>query len=183
MLLKRFELTFSLQLTWKSTIPSWVVMGIFIKFLYVQGHSELSQNNSLINETSSLKWNIAKILFTDRTRLAYVSAAVVGAGTAVFFVWWWWTRRQRHRPPSKWRKVGELSDLICFPVKSLGPIRVNSMECTMLGLKSGWMRDRTLMVIDLDGQFITGRQMPRMVQVRWIFFVMLFMHAWLYSEF
>ncbi|XP_001605008.2 mitochondrial amidoxime reducing component 2 [Nasonia vitripennis] len=102
----------------------------------------------------------------DRTRLAYVSAAVVGAGTAVFFVWWWWTKRhQRHRPPSKWRKVGELSDLICFPVKSLGPIRVNSMECTMLGLKSGWMRDRTLMVIDLDGQFVTGRQMPRMVQV------------------
>ncbi|XP_023246819.1 mitochondrial amidoxime reducing component 2 isoform X2 [Copidosoma floridanum] len=101
----------------------------------------------------------------DRTRLAYVSAAVVGAGTAVVLVWWWWTRRQRYRPPNKWRKIGELSDLICYPVKSLGPVRLHSMECTQLGLKSGWMRDRTLMVIDLDGQFVTGRQLPKMVQV------------------
>ncbi|XP_058804398.1 mitochondrial amidoxime-reducing component 1 [Phymastichus coffea] len=98
-------------------------------------------------------------------RAAYVSAIVVGAGTAVFLVWWWWSKRQRERPPLKWRKVGELSDLICFPVKSLGPVRLNEFECTQLGLKFGWMRDRTLMVIDLDGQFVTGRQYPRMVQI------------------
>ncbi|KAG7198382.1 hypothetical protein KM043_005773 [Ampulex compressa] len=104
-------------------------------------------------------------MIMDKTRLGYISAAAVGAGTAVFFLWWWWTRRQRERPPSKWRKVGELSDLVTFPVKSLGPIRVTAMECTPLGLKSGWLRDRTLMVIDLDGQFVTARQMPRMVQV------------------
>ncbi|EFN87759.1 MOSC domain-containing protein 1, mitochondrial, partial [Harpegnathos saltator] len=97
--------------------------------------------------------------------LAYVTAAAVGAGTAVFFIWWWWTRRQKHQPPSKWRKVGELSDLCVFPVKSLGAVRLTSMECTLLGLKSGWMRDRTLMVIDLDGRFITARQLPKMVQV------------------
>ncbi|XP_012288201.1 mitochondrial amidoxime reducing component 2 isoform X3 [Orussus abietinus] len=98
--------------------------------------------------------------------MAYVTAAAVGTGTAVIFVWWWWTRKyKRDQPPSKWRKVGELSDLITFPVKSLGPIRMTEMECTTLGLKSGWLRDRTLMVIDLDGQFVTGRQLPAMVQV------------------
>ena len=102
---------------------------------------------------------------TDRTRLSFVSAAVVGAGTAVFLVWWWWSRRQKDRLPTKWRKVGELSDLICFPVKSLGPARMNELECTQLGLKHGWMRDRILMVIDLDGQFVSGRQYPKMVQV------------------
>ncbi|RLU24163.1 hypothetical protein DMN91_004373 [Ooceraea biroi] len=101
----------------------------------------------------------------DRTRLAYVTAVAVGAGTAMFFIWWWWTRRQRPQPPSKWRKVGELSDLITFPVKSLGPIRMTAMECTVLGLRSGWLRDRTLMVIDLDGHFVTARQIPKMVQV------------------
>ncbi|XP_033210913.1 mitochondrial amidoxime reducing component 2 [Belonocnema kinseyi] len=101
----------------------------------------------------------------DRSRLAYVTAAAVGAGTAGFFIWWWWTRRQKDQPPSRWRKVGDLSDLICFPVKSLGPVRMTEMECTPLGLKAGWLRDRTLMVIDLDGQFVTGRQLPRMVQV------------------
>ncbi|KAH0955314.1 hypothetical protein HN011_003520 [Eciton burchellii] len=83
----------------------------------------------------------------------------------MFFIWWWWTRRQKPQPPSRWRKVGELSDLIAFPIKSLGPIRMMEMECTILGLKYGWMRDRTLMVIDLDGHFVTARQLPKMVQV------------------
>ncbi|KAK9297085.1 hypothetical protein QLX08_009100 [Tetragonisca angustula] len=104
-------------------------------------------------------------MILDRTRLTYVSAAVVGAGTVVVFFWWWWTKRQKERPPSEWRKVGELSDLVVYPVKSLGPVRVNSLECTKLGLKSGWLRDRTLMVIDLNGHFVTGRQWPKMVQV------------------
>lgn len=101
----------------------------------------------------------------DRARLAYVTAAAVGAGTVMVFLWWWWTRKQGEKPPSKWRKVGELSDLVAFPIKSLGPIRLTSMECTPLGLKSGWLRDRSLMVIDLEGHFVTARQQPKMVQV------------------
>ncbi|XP_046422993.1 mitochondrial amidoxime reducing component 2 isoform X2 [Neodiprion virginianus] len=101
----------------------------------------------------------------ERSRLAYATAVVVGAGTAVALVWWFWTRRQKEQPPKKWRKVGELSDLIVFPVKSLGAVRLNTMECTPLGLRDGWLRDRTLMVIDMDGHFVTGRQLPRMVQV------------------
>lgn len=105
------------------------------------------------------------IHFSDRTRLAYVTAAAVGASTAMFFIWRWWTRRQKSQPPTKWRKVGELSNLVAFPVKSLGPLRVSAMECTTLGLKYGWLRDRTLMVIDLDGHFVTARQLPQMVLV------------------
>ncbi|XP_043500666.1 mitochondrial amidoxime-reducing component 1-like isoform X1 [Polistes fuscatus] len=101
----------------------------------------------------------------NRTRLAYVTAAAVGAGTAVFFIWWWWNHKKKYQLPTKWRKVGELSDLVTYPVKSLGPIRYTTMECTTLGLKVGWLRDRTLMVIDIDGHFVTARQMPKMVQV------------------
>lgn len=105
-------------------------------------------------------------MIIDKMRLAYASAVVVGAGTAVFFLWWWWTgKRKEQKPPAKWRKVGELSDLIAYPVKSLGSVRVTAMECTSLGLKSGWLRDRTLMIIDLDGHFVTGRQYSKMVQV------------------
>ncbi|XP_011868219.1 PREDICTED: mitochondrial amidoxime reducing component 2 [Vollenhovia emeryi] len=101
----------------------------------------------------------------DRTRLTYVTTAVVGVGTAVFFIWWWWNRRQKPQPPSKWRKVGELSGLTVYPVKSLGAVRMTEMECTTLGLKSGWLRDRTLLVIDLEGRFLTARQLPKMVNV------------------
>jgi len=106
-------------------------------------------------------------VFSDRTRLTYVTTAAVGVGTAVFFIWWWWNRRQKIQPPSKWRKVGELSDLTVYPVKSLGPVRMTEMECTTLGLKSGWLRDRTLLVIDLEGRFLTARQLPKMVNVRY----------------
>ncbi|XP_076236968.1 mitochondrial amidoxime reducing component 2 [Calliopsis andreniformis] len=104
-------------------------------------------------------------MIMDRTRLTYVSAIAVGAGTVVVFLWWWWTKKQKDQLPTQWRKVGELSNLVAFPVKSLGPIRMTSMECTKLGLKSGWLRDRTLLVIDLNGHFITARQWPKMVQV------------------
>ncbi|XP_018368957.1 PREDICTED: mitochondrial amidoxime-reducing component 1 [Trachymyrmex cornetzi] len=101
----------------------------------------------------------------DRTRLTYVTTAAVGVSTAVFFIWWWWNRKQKPQPPSKWRKVGELSDMVVFPVKSLGAVRMTEMECTTLGLKSGWLRDRTLLVIDLEGRFLTARQLPKMVNV------------------
>lgn len=125
--------------------------------------------------------------FSDRTRLAFVTAAAVGAGTAVFFIWWWWTKKQKPQPPSKWRKVGELSDIMVFPIKSLAPIRMTEMECTILGLKSGWLRDRTLLVIDLEGRFITGRQLPKMVNVReatkfsLFFYIIIFYNSFNYS--
>lgn len=105
-------------------------------------------------------------LISDRARLAYITTALVGVGTTVFFILWRWTKRQQPRPPSKWQKVGEVSDLIAYPIKSLGPIRMNSMEGTILGLKSGWMRDRSLMVIDRRGRFVTATQIPSMVLVR-----------------
>ncbi|GAB1865840.1 MOSC domain-containing protein 1, mitochondrial [Camponotus japonicus] len=101
----------------------------------------------------------------DRTRLAFVTAAAVGAGTAAFVIWWWWIKKQKPQSPSKWRKVGELSDIMVFPIKSLGIIRMKEMECTKLGLRSGWLKDRTLMVIDLEGRFLTARQLPKMVNI------------------
>ncbi|KAL2727345.1 mitochondrial amidoxime-reducing component 1 isoform X1 [Vespula squamosa] len=132
-------------------------------YLLLTGKNITLTNSSIY---SDLRFKVsAATMITDRTRLAYVTAAAVGAGTAVFFIWWWWSRNQKYRAPSKWRKVGELSDLATYPVKSLGPIRYTTMECTMLGLRVGWLRDRTLMVIDLDGNFVTGRQLPKMVQV------------------
>jgi len=90
----------------------------------------------------------------------------VSAGTAVFVIWGWWTKKQKLQPPSKWRKVGELNDIMVFPIKSLGIIRMKEMECTTLGLRSGWLKDRMLMVIDLEGRFLSARQLPKMINVR-----------------
>ena len=42
---------------------------------------------------------------------------------------------------------------------------MDSVECTNLGLKSGWIRDRILMVVKEDGPYITARKFPHMIHV------------------
>jgi uncharacterized protein YcbX len=61
--------------------------------------------------------------------------------------------------------VGEVSDLLCFPIKSCGVIRLEEFECEQIGLQKGFVRDRTFMVVKIDGEFVTGRQHPKLVQV------------------
>jgi uncharacterized protein YcbX len=74
-------------------------------------------------------------------------------------------KRQTHSG-FRWRKVGEISDLLCFPIKSCGWIRSDEFDCTQIGLQKGAMRDRTFMIVrSSNGEFITGRSYPKLVQV------------------
>lgn len=66
----------------------------------------------------------------------------------------------------RWRKVGEISDLICYPIKSCGPIRIKNIYCNELCLQDGNLRDRVFMAITPEGQFITARSQPRLVQIQ-----------------
>lgn len=66
----------------------------------------------------------------------------------------------------RWQKIGEVSDLLCFPIKSCGWIRINEFECSQIGFVSGNLRDRVLMVVRSDsGEFITARGYPTLVQI------------------
>lgn len=44
-------------------------------------------------------------------------------------------------------------------------IRLDEFECVQIGLQKDNVRDRTFMVVDKDGNFVTGRQYPKLVQV------------------
>lgn len=56
-----------------------------------------------------------------------------------------------------------VSDLIIFPVKSCGPIHVNSFELGRFGPQG----DRRWMLVEADsGQFISQRQCPRMTLIQ-----------------
>ena len=103
---------------------------------------------------------------TDHSRIVWITVSGIGTGVAVFLATKWWKRRNRFIAPTNWRKVGEISELLIYPVKSIGPIKLEQMECTILGPKFGWLRDRTLMVTNLDGVFVTARQQPRMLLVK-----------------
>lgn len=66
----------------------------------------------------------------------------------------------------RWRKVGEISDLICYPIKSCGSIRLKTVECNELCLQDGNLRDRVFMASTPEGQFITARSQPKLVQIQ-----------------
>lgn len=100
----------------------------------------------------------------DRARLCLAPAVLVGLGTLFISLRWLWGKRKA-RPPTLWRKVGEIAEIFVFPVKSLGPVRLDETECTIVGCKSGWLRDRSLLVVDDGGRFVTARKCPKMVQI------------------
>ncbi|MDX1692953.1 MAG: MOSC domain-containing protein [Ketobacteraceae bacterium] len=54
-----------------------------------------------------------------------------------------------------------LSELFCYPVKSLGEISLEQATIDRFGL----CQDRRWMVVDDNGHFLTQRQLPRMVAV------------------
>lgn len=67
---------------------------------------------------------------------------------------------------NRWRHVGELSELYCFPIKSCGPIREKTLKCTNLGVENNFLRDRTFMVLlSSNGKFTTARQYPKLVHI------------------
>lgn len=87
-------------------------------------------------------------------------AAGIAYGTVKLF-----RRIQCDRPPTKWRKVGEISQIYCFPVKSCGPIVLDEIECGKLGSHYGEIRDRVFLVVRPSGEFVTARTYPKMVVI------------------
>ncbi|XP_055616613.1 mitochondrial amidoxime reducing component 2 isoform X2 [Toxorhynchites rutilus septentrionalis] len=101
------------------------------------------------------------------TRTIVVVAAGVGVATLAGYSIYKLVRKYlENRPPKRWRKVGEITDLNIFPIKSCGAIRMSSIDCTKIGPRVGLLRDRVFMVIKTDGNFITGRAYPTMVMIK-----------------
>lgn len=65
----------------------------------------------------------------------------------------------------RWRKVGVVSDLICYPLKSCRWVRVDSFDCTQIGIEKGSMRDRVFMVVRPNGNFVTAVAYPSLFEV------------------
>ncbi|XP_058064321.1 mitochondrial amidoxime-reducing component 1 isoform X1 [Anopheles bellator] len=116
---------------------------------------------------------LSKLLESDGPSWAPVRRAVcvavgacltVAAGYGVYRLLQY---RAANRPPREWQRVGEVSDLWIYPIKSCGAVRVRQFDCTDIGPAVGLLRDRTFMVVRSgDGTFITGRSHPTMVLVQ-----------------
>uniref|UniRef100_A0A8W7NZP1 Molybdenum cofactor sulfurase middle domain-containing protein n=1 Tax=Anopheles coluzzii TaxID=1518534 RepID=A0A8W7NZP1_ANOCL len=95
-------------------------------------------------------------------------AAGVGVATALGYgVYRLLQYRAAQQPPSEWHRVGEVSDLWIYPIKSCGAVRVRQFQCSPIGPQVGFLRDRIFMVVkSADGKFITGRSHPTLVLVQ-----------------
>uniref|UniRef100_A0A2A4J1D0 MOSC domain-containing protein n=1 Tax=Heliothis virescens TaxID=7102 RepID=A0A2A4J1D0_HELVI len=99
----------------------------------------------------------------------YVTASVAAAGVlGSAYCAYRLYQNYQNKPtkiPETWTQVGVLKTLSVFPIKSCGAILLNQAECTLLGLKDGWLRDRVLMVVDEKNNFITARVYPELFAV------------------
>ncbi|XP_055530194.1 mitochondrial amidoxime-reducing component 1 isoform X2 [Wyeomyia smithii] len=104
---------------------------------------------------------------SGNVRNALLVAAGVGVATLIGYGAYRCLKKHLENiPPKEWRRVGEVTDINIYPIKSCGAIRVNQIECSVIGPRVHLMRDRIFMVIQTDGTFITGRAYPRMVLVQ-----------------
>ncbi|XP_069811110.1 mitochondrial amidoxime-reducing component 1-like [Dendropsophus ebraccatus] len=93
-------------------------------------------------------------------RALLLSAAVLGASVTV--TWFLLSKRKKKR---QLRRVGEVSQLFLYPVKSCKGIPLEEAECREYGLKNGQLRDRHWLVVKEDKVCVTARQEPRMVLI------------------
>lgn len=70
------------------------------------------------------------------------TAATIGALGVAYHAYRAHQEAKNAKLPTEWQQVGTLKDLYVYPVKSCGPVLLNKAECTILGLKDGWLRDR-----------------------------------------
>lgn len=96
-------------------------------------------------------------------RSAWLGVAALGlAAVALGTVVWRHARPRRRR---RLQQVGTVSELWIYPVKSCKGVSVSEAQCTAMGLRSGYLRDRFWLVIKEDGHMVTARQEPRLVLI------------------
>ncbi|XP_071996195.1 mitochondrial amidoxime-reducing component 1-like isoform X2 [Engystomops pustulosus] len=85
-----------------------------------------------------------------------------GLGVSITLAWLYLSRKRRTK---QLRRVGEVSQLFLYPLKSCKGIPLQEAECREYGLKSGHLRDRHWLVVKEDKVYVTARQEPRMVLI------------------
>ncbi|KAE8600451.1 hypothetical protein XENTR_v10013255 [Xenopus tropicalis] len=88
--------------------------------------------------------------------------SVAGAGAAIGFTWLVLSLRKKKR---KLRKVGEVTQLIVYPIKSCKGVPLPEAECSVHGLRNGLLRDRHWAVSNEEKTVVSARHEPRLVLI------------------
>ncbi|KAL7305001.1 hypothetical protein TKK_0002791 [Trichogramma kaykai] len=115
----------------------------------------------------------------NTTKVAFYSFTLLSEASLLAYLLWKQWRRTGHPLPSlhaakeiylrwkrhrdeknemknwRWHKVGEVDNLIVYPVRSMRGIRLDSAYCHRRGLcHDEWLRDRYFAVVDLSGYYV-----------------------------
>ncbi|KAF2352512.1 MOSC N-terminal beta barrel [Trinorchestia longiramus] len=104
----------------------------------------------------------------DTSTLSTRSLSVVGLGLAVGSLAVYYTWRKRNQP-LQWEEVGHVTDLILYPVKSAGGLKVKKATATSHGLQTDNVVDRSFVVVMPSGGKnvnVTGAMAPALSTVQ-----------------
>ena len=68
--------------------------------------------------------------------------ATVGVLGGAYYAYQAYKNHNSSKLPDEWTEVGTLEKIWTYPVKSCGPVELAKAECSILGLKDSWLRDR-----------------------------------------
>lgn len=71
--------------------------------------------------------------------MGLVAAGAIGTAYLAYHLY---NEVNKVKIPEKWRKVGTLKNIYLYPIKSCGAVIMETAECSALGLRAGWLRDR-----------------------------------------
>ncbi|XP_067635163.1 mitochondrial amidoxime-reducing component 1-like [Eurosta solidaginis] len=103
------------------------------------------------------------------TKLLVRLSIGVGITAATSATYFYYKYRKQDPMPEEWLSVGTLEMLEIFPLKSGAPLELpddTQLECEELGLRYQGVRDRALMLVDIDNMMITARGYPKMVLIK-----------------
>lgn len=93
---------------------------------------------------------------------SYFGFGLIAASAAKYLASAW----IRNKRLEKFERIGTVSDLIYYPIKSCQGIPMNSGTLQPLGLYKDGMADRNWMITRPDGSFLSQRQCPRMALIK-----------------
>ncbi|XP_037037562.1 mitochondrial amidoxime-reducing component 1-like [Bradysia coprophila] len=102
---------------------------------------------------------------SDNQTKILISAAVAVGTLATATLAYLHAKKTNDPIPAKWKKVGEITDLNCFPVASCAPIKRKSFDCHKLGVQLESLFDRSFIVTRNDKQVI-GQHCPNLVLIQ-----------------
>ncbi|PNF37256.1 Mitochondrial amidoxime-reducing component 1 [Cryptotermes secundus] len=108
------------------------------------------------------------VITSQNTTLVIGMAAVL---LTVAVAWWHQRIQGRKKIPTKWRQVGEVSEMTIYPLKSGRGVDLKEAFCTDLGLRTigdetTQLLDRTFLVFGSDDRtYMTAARFPKMLLI------------------